>query len=172
MEKKQTTGWLFSLVILYSCLHTPALAEIYKWVDADGNVHFSDQQSGKQNARPVELKSTINSYNGSSLPKFEYSPPAKKKTTKPAKAGKLPKLRKGQVIMYSTVWCGYCKKAKAYFKQKGISFSERDIEKSKQAEKEYRSLGGGGVPLILVGGKQGTQRLSGFSVTRFDNAYR
>ena len=172
MEKKQTTGWSLSLVILYGCLLTPALAEIYKWVDADGNIHFSDQPSGKQNARPVELKSTINSYNGSSLPQFEYSPPEKKKTTTPAKTGKLPKLKKGQVIMYSTVWCGYCKKAKAYFKQKGIAFSERDIEKSKQAEKEYRSLGGGGVPLILVGGKQGTQRLSGFSVTRFDNAYR
>lgn len=74
--------------------------------------------------------------------------------------------------MYSTVWCGFCKKAKAYFKQKGISFSERDIEKSTKAKQEYQKLGGGGVPLILVGNKAGTKKLSGFSIARFKTAYR
>lgn len=74
--------------------------------------------------------------------------------------------------MYSTVWCGFCKKAKAYFKKKSIAFSERDIEKSSQAKKEYQKLGGGGIPLILVGNRTGTQKISGFSVARFDKAYR
>jgi hypothetical protein len=37
-----------------------ALAEIYKWVDADGNVHFGDKPTDPAHAneaRPVELKS-------------------------------------------------------------------------------------------------------------------
>ncbi len=148
---------------------SPTVAEIYKWTDAEGNTHFSDKQMAKPNAAPVQLKSPINRYPSGSAPKFEYSPGHNKKIH--AKGSQLPKLRKGGVILYSTVWCGFCKKAKAYFKQKGIAFSERDIEKSKQANKEYRALGGGGVPLILVGNKKGTQKLSGFSIARFDAAY-
>ena len=74
--------------------------------------------------------------------------------------------------MYSTKWCGFCKKAKAYFIQKGIAYSERDIEISPQAQEEYQRYGGGGVPLILIGNKQGTQRLSGFSIARFAAAYK
>lgn len=146
------------------------MAEIYKWIDAEGNVHFSDKKSATENARPVQLKSGINSYNSSSLPTFEYRRDKAQKT--PAGRQKLPRLRPRQVIMYSTEWCGFCKKAKDYFRQKGIAFSERDIEKSAQAKKEYQALGGGGIPLILVGNKQGTRKLSGFSTARFDVAYQ
>ena len=33
-----------------------------------------------------------------------------------------------QVIMYSTVWCGYCRRLKTMMKAAGISFTEVDIE--------------------------------------------
>ena len=33
-----------------------------------------------------------------------------------------------QVTMYSTVWCGYCKRLKIMMKAAGISFTEVDIE--------------------------------------------
>jgi len=33
-----------------------------------------------------------------------------------------------QVIMYSTVWCGYCKRLKTMMKAAGIEFTEVDIE--------------------------------------------
>ena len=158
----------FSLLLLSALNLTHA--DIYKWTDAAGNVHFSDKQAATANADQVQLKSTINSYNGNSIPKFEYTPASKQKNR--TKDNKLPKLRPRQVVIYSTVWCGYCEKAKAYFKQKGIAFSERDIEKSTQARKEYQSLGGGGVPLILVGNKTGTKKISGFSIARFDAAYQ
>ncbi len=32
------------------------------------------------------------------------------------------------VIMYSTVWCGYCQRLKAQMKREGIVFTEVDIE--------------------------------------------
>lgn len=147
-----------------------AHAEIYKWVDAEGNVHFSDKGSAADKARPVQLKSSINSYNGSSMPTFEYK--AKNRQAAGRQQAKLPRLGPKQVVIYSTVWCGFCKKAKAYFRKRGIAFTEKDIEKSPQAKKEYQSLGAGGVPLILVGNKQGTRKLSGFSIARFDAAYQ
>lgn len=159
------------LLLISSVAAFPVKAEIYKWVDADGNVHFSDKKSATIMARPVQLKSTINSYNGPSLPLNNKTTNTKKSKQVQAKTS-LPRLAPRQVVMYSTVWCGFCKKAKAYFRKKGIAFIEKDIEKSTQAKSEYQSYGGGGVPLILVGNKRGTQKLSGFSIARFDTAYK
>jgi len=32
------------------------------------------------------------------------------------------------LIMYSTVWCGYCRRLKTMLKSEGIAFTEVDIE--------------------------------------------
>lgn len=42
----------------------------------------------------------------------------------------------GGVVVYSTAWCGYCRKAKAWLTKKGIAFTERDIEKDPGAAEE------------------------------------
>ena len=68
------------------------------------------------------------------------------------------------VVMYATVWCPYCAKARAYFARKGIAYVEYDIEKSAAVNTEFKRLGGRGVPLILVG----TQKMSGFSEQGLD----
>lgn len=158
-------------ILLGMLLLGPSLvwAGIYKWTDADGNVHFSDKPVNDK-AQQVELKATVNSYAPVSTPKFEYKP--REKRNKQSKAGKPAKLKPGQVVMYSTTWCGYCKKAKAYFRKKGISFSEYDIEKSARAKQEYQALGGSGVPLILIGKKQGNKKMSGFSEATFESYYQ
>ncbi len=46
------------LSILIFCLATSAQAEIYKWVDEQGKVHFSDRPQGK-NTEKVEVKSSV-----------------------------------------------------------------------------------------------------------------
>ncbi len=60
-----------------------------------------------------------------------------------------------QITMYSTSWCGYCRKARRWFEDNGFDFIEKDIEKSSEAAAEYQSAAGGygGVPLIVVNGK-------------------
>lgn len=69
------------------------------------------------------------------------------------------------VIMYSTQWCPYCRKAHAYFKRHKISYVEYDIEASEQNLAKFRELNGNGVPLILVGDK----RMQGFSPKSFED---
>lgn len=71
---------------------------------------------------------------------------------------------KTTVIMYSTQWCPYCRKAHAYFKRHKISYTEYDIEASAQNLVMFGDLNGNGVPLILVGNK----RMQGFSPKRFE----
>lgn len=44
-----------SLIIIFACISAPAVAEIYKWTDDSGRVHFSDKSPGKT-AEVVELK--------------------------------------------------------------------------------------------------------------------
>jgi glutaredoxin-like YruB-family protein len=68
------------------------------------------------------------------------------------------------VVMYSTQWCPYCSRARAYFKRNGISFVEYDIEASAQNRAQFKALNGRGVPLIMVGDK----RLQGFNPQSFE----
>jgi len=56
-----------------------------------------------------------------------------------------------EVRLYATEWCGYCKMTREFFAANGIRYTEYDIEKSSEALKEHRKLGGNGVPLIVVG---------------------
>lgn len=37
-------------------------------------------------------------------------------------------MTQSQLTMYTTVWCGYCKRLKVAMKASGISFTEVDIE--------------------------------------------
>ncbi len=57
------------------------------------------------------------------------------------------------VIMYSTSWCGYCRKARVLLNMQGVQYKELDIEQSAEANAEMKSLGGQGVPVFLIKGE-------------------
>lgn len=162
MRRLSLQRYCLLLPILSLAAVQPAMAEVYKWMDAQGNIHFSDKKSAAPDARLVPLQSSLNRYHRGELPAFH----PRRESHAP------PTLHPGQVVMYSTSWCGYCKQARAYFEQKGIAYADRDIEKSAQAQREYQALGGGGIPLILVGNKSGTRKISGFSRAGLDAVFR
>jgi glutaredoxin len=58
------------------------------------------------------------------------------------------------IVLYSTSWCGYCRKARSWMTSNGVPFVEKDIEKDAAANAEYKSKSNGysGVPLIDVNG--------------------
>ena len=120
----------------------PALtdAETYKWIDADGKVHYSDAPPPDRKARKIELK--INSISG--------PPVISAIRGAPATAGaSLQRVR-----LFTTSWCGYCKKAIAYLRSRGTPFEELDVETSPQGKREYEGIKGRGVPIILVGNRR------------------
>lgn len=73
----------------------------------------------------------------------------------------------GDVVMYSTPTCGYCTQARNHMRSRNIAFIEKDVSRNPAAASELRSLGGRGVPLILIG----SQKMTGFSAARFDSLY-
>lgn len=52
--------------------------------------------------------------------------------------------------MYSTTWCGFCRRLKLQLDQAGISFTEIDIERSPEAATYVEGVNGGNrtVPVI------------------------
>ncbi len=146
------------------CLLTLALllpmasggVELYKWVDSNGTIHYGDKPPKK--AELKQITGNISSFKAVHVESFKYDPDL-------VTAGK--KTNGKPVIMYSTSWCGYCKKARQHFKRNNIPYQEHDIEKSKKAAQDYKKLKGRGVPIILIG----KRRMNGFRAETFDKIY-
>ena len=56
------------------------------------------------------------------------------------------------LTMYSTVWCGYCRRLKAQLERAGISFHEVDLEHDAAAAAFVAAANGGchTVPTVLL----------------------
>ena len=58
------------------------------------------------------------------------------------------------IILYSTPTCGYCKMAKAFFRDNNIAFEEKDVaENSENAEEMFQKSGAMGVPVMDIEGE-------------------
>ncbi len=137
------------IVLITTLIFTISVsAEILKWTDSDGRVHFGDKPPPGAETSIVEVR--INTYES---PNIE----ALQEILNP----------KDKVVMYSAEWCGVCKKAKKYFRENSIPYKDYDIDKSSKGKKDYKKLGAKGVPVILVGKK----RLNGFSAATFESIY-
>jgi len=55
------------------------------------------------------------------------------------------------VVVYTSNTCPYCTLAKNYLTEKGISYTEKNVQTDKEARKELMARGHMGVPVILVG---------------------
>jgi glutaredoxin 3 len=57
-----------------------------------------------------------------------------------------------KVEMYSTMWCGYCARARALLNKKGVKFEDIDIDTSRRDEMITRAGGRTSVPQIFIDG--------------------
>lgn len=145
----------FILLLIMGAVVTNVSAEIFRWVDENGKIHFTDKPPQQVQTQQVKLK--INSFSSPRVSSFNFDP-----------ALISTRLSSTAVVMYSTTWCGYCKKAQQYFNEKNIPYEEYDVEKTAKGKKDYQALNGRGVPIILVGDR----RMNGFSVDAFESLYQ
>lgn len=125
-----------------------ASAEIYRWTDEQGKMHFTDSPpTGKQ---VEEVKVKVNTYTA-----VEITPLIERLG------------RKNKVVMYTAAWCGICKKAKKYFQENSIDYVAYDVDKSRTGKRDYKLLKARSVPIIIIGDK----RMNGFNPARFDKFY-
>lgn len=151
-------------------------AEIYKWVDENGVTHYSDSPTEDI----PEIVEAENDEIQSDDPAPANTPPLPDKTregtldsdffdildetqdSKEEVAAVTP-----SVEIYETSWCGYCKKAKDFFRSRGIDFVTYDIEKDQQARSRMQSLTNRmAVPFVVING----QGIQGYSVAAYEQA--
>jgi glutaredoxin len=150
------------LAILLAALCAPAAAQtttttLYKSIGPDGRTIYSDRPtSSAREAKALTF----------------YSAPASPLSAETlAYIDQLAKSSDARVpspssdtVLFSAVWCGYCKQAKAYLTGKRIAYRELDID-TKHGLLAYARAGGKrGVPLLVANG----QSVTGFSTSAYD----
>ncbi len=55
-------------------------------------------------------------------------------------------------VIFSTSTCSWCRRAKRYFREKGVSFKEINVQRDPAAARDLvRKTGQSGVPVIKIG---------------------
>ena len=149
-------------------------AEIYRWVDEKGVVHFSD--SPTQSVSEAGVKKKVSSPGPNPE---DNSPPATQTRTitldpdffKPLDEGRPDRVSVNAptVEIYETSWCGYCKKAKKFFRSRGIKFKAYNIEKDEDAARRMMTLTERrAVPFVVINGHP----IQGYSEQAYEQALR
>jgi glutaredoxin len=111
-------------------------AQMFKWTDAKGVVHFSDQPPAGQDVK-VETKSFGGGGDQVALP-YELAVAAK---NSPA-------------TLYTTTDCNACDQGRALLQRRGIPFSEKTVTSNDDQQKLREAGSPGQLPLLVVGGNK------------------
>ena len=166
-------GFFLAFLVLVLVSGTPS-AEIFRWVDEKGVVHFSDAptESISETSEEEEVSSPDPNPEDNSRPAAEtrtitldpdFFDLLDESEEEPA-AVNAP-----AVEIYETSWCGYCKKAKNFFRSRGIKFKTYDIEKDNAAARRMMALTRRrAVPFVVINGQQ----IQGYSEQAYEQALR
>ncbi len=124
------------VALLLASLQVQAQSTVYRWVDKDGKVQFSDSPP------PADAKDSTQRRMGGGLVDEGQVPYATQMAT-----------RRSPVVLFVSDECGdVCVKGRALLNRRGIPFSERNAKSSPETLAELTRLAGGPqVPLLLVG---------------------
>lgn len=70
-----------------------------------------------------------------------------------------------QVVVFTSNTCPYCTLAKNYLDEKGVEYTEKNVQTDKEARKELMEMGHMGVPVLLVNGEE----IVGFDKEKLDD---
>ena len=165
---------LLLIICILAAAYGVSTAEIFKWVDENGVTHYSDSPTH----RLSEAKESETEEIESAQPAPSGSPPpasvSRSGDLAPDFFDILDENRKEEAVavqtpkveIYETDWCGYCKKAKKFFRSRGIDVTVYNIEKDPRAARRMRSMTKRrAVPYVVIDG-QGIQGYSEELYTR------
>ena len=155
------TCWILLLVLAATlAVSGSSTAKFYKYVDENGVVHFQDHppENVTSDTEVEELPEYKSKSADMNLPRKNNKKITEKTDYSDA-----------QVELYVTSWCRYCKKAKKYFRSRGIPFKEYDIEKDMAAARRKDKLSPQkGVPFAVVNGR----KIYGYSPEGYESALK
>jgi glutaredoxin len=138
---------LMASLFLLAC--APSSAQVYKWTDARGTVHYTDTPPPRQAAR--ELRTSSSNAPGQALP---YA------LVRAVKAS--------PVTLYTTTQtaCAACDQARALLRARGIPYLEKTVDTGADQDELRRLTGKLELPVLVVGDR----KIAGFQDAAWQDA--
>lgn len=70
------------------------------------------------------------------------------------------------ITVYTSSTCPFCTLAKEYLEEKGVEYTEKNVQKDQAARKQLMDMGHMGVPVVVIGGEE----IVGFDKNKIDLA--
>lgn len=140
----------FAAALLLASLAATAQQSVYRWVDKDGKVQYTDTPP-PQDAKSVTEKRMGGGY-------VEQEQPYAVQQA----------MKKNPVVLYSAAPCGEpCDNGKELLGKRGVPYTEQDPQKAPAAAEALKKLVGGlEVPVLVVGDNM----LRGFDADQWNTA--
>lgn len=136
------------LLLALALTSLSATAEVYRWVDSAGKVHFSDSPP------PGSAREVMREKDASAVANDQVSFAARRA------AENFP------VTLFTTSDCpGACKKARELLSARGVPFTEKVLQKAEDAEELKLLVGDTFVPSLRLG----KQTIRGFEADSYNN---
>jgi glutaredoxin-like YruB-family protein len=129
-------------------------ATFYRYTDETGTVRFVSSlaevpKALRVNAQPV----------GNRVQRAPALPPSQRAARQPprrerAAPGVVEPSLDHEVVVYTTSWCGWCRKTLAFLEQEGVRFENRDIEADEAWREELiEKTGTTSIPVVEIDGE-------------------
>ena len=132
------------------CANLAAQSTLYRWVDKDGKVHFTDTPPPADATKAEQRR-------------FGESPPGQELPYATQNA-----MKRNPVMLWVVPNCEPCAQGRELLANRGVPFSERDAQSNVETQSAFKKLTGGdlNVPLLEVGGT----RIRGFEEAQWNAA--
>lgn len=131
----------------------------YRYQDASGSLHFVDAldrvpESFRADARPIAMATAART---STPPTPSGRTSARRERPVASAAAAAPARRAAaaaEVVVYTTSWCGWCRKTLAWLDERGIDYENRDIERRDAWREELvEKTGSVSIPVVEIDGQ-------------------
>lgn len=131
----------------------------YQYVDESGTVHFVQKLEDvpaqwREKAGRIEVERSF------PAPREQAARPAtRERPAMPARAAR------PEVVVYTTSWCGWCRKTLAFLDERGVDYVNKDIEANEWHRDELiRKTGRTSIPVVEIDG----QLIRGYNAARME----
>ena len=143
----------------------------YKYVDESGSIRFVERReevpASQRDGARIEWKAELRAKAAAKPTRWESVSRALTSRLGTPDAPGPNAVRGGdpEIVLYTTSWCGWCRKTIAHLDKNGVRYDNRDIERDRQAYADLkRKTGSTGVPVIEIDG----ELIIGFDRNRID----
>ena len=137
----------------------PVERTYYRYVDAGGSLHFVDSlERGPEELRPSAKPIALAAKTTSTPPTPSRDAARAVRPRAFERAASLPASRRpaasAEVVVYTTSWCGWCRKTLAWLDERGVAYENRNIEQSDAWRDELlEKTGGVSIPVVEIDGQ-------------------